>query len=309
MDAGLLTTRLPPGADALRTAIWLLDRGLWPVPVSPTNDTRHSSPGKSPIGKAWGMRRPTVEQLRATYRWHRGAGIGLLLGPRGKVVDLEVDDESKAAPVLARIFPAGVPETLGWRSARGKHHLFLWHDRIREHPLPAVVDLGDGAVELRLGGHGKRIAAVCPPSIAADGKAREWNGVWKIAPFPEELFAELARAAEVRNERRRRAPVICAPPPDIPDRYGAAALAREIEIVRDAAAGTRNRTLNRAAYSLGQLVASGLLARDLVEDALRSAAEAAGLEEREILPTLKSGLEAGLRSPRRPARRDERPED
>ena len=58
--------------------------------------------------------------------------------------------------------------------------------------------------------------------------------------------------------------------------------------------GGRNRTLNRAAFSLGQLVAKGALSRDDVEGALASAARDCGLGEREAAATIRCGLEAGL---------------
>ncbi len=88
------------------------------------------------------------------------------------------------------------------------------------------------------------------------------------------------------------------------DAYAAAALAREVERVAQATEGTRNATLNEAAYNLGQLVGSGALAAGVVEDALTSAALAAGLGEREARRTIGSGLSAGRSQPRQvPERR------
>jgi hypothetical protein len=305
MDIGRLTVRLPPGADALRTGIWLLDRGLWPVVISGPNDPKASSPGKSPLRKDWGRKKPSVEKLRALYRWHPEAGIGLLLGPRGKVVDLEIDDPGRAAPFLERLFPAGLPETLGWRSARGEHRLFLWDDRLAALATSSVLTFAGGAVELRIGAEEKQVATVCPPSAGADRVPRRWNGIWKIFPIPEPLIAELERLSQERGSRTR---VPCGRRPGRThrhDRYAESALAREIEIVAEAGPGMRNRTLNRAAFNLGQLVASGFLGREEVEGALRDAAFAAGLHEREIEPTLKSGLEAGMNCPRKPPGWDE----
>ena len=77
-----------------------------------------------------------------------------------------------------------------------------------------------------------------------------------------------------------------------------AALERETAQVRTAAPGTRNSTLNRAAFRLGQLVATRALERTTVEVALTGAALAAGLGQREVERTIHSGLEAGLTHPR-----------
>jgi len=60
-------------------------------------------------------------------------------------------------------------------------------------------------------------------------------------------------------------------------RYGQAALLREAQIVRQAPEGTRNDRLNRAAFSLGRLVAQAALTPEEVEEELAYAAMRAGL--------------------------------
>ncbi len=60
----------------------------------------------------------------------------------------------------------------------------------------------------------------------------------------------------------------------------------------------RNNALNKAAFSLGQIVAGGGLSESLVRSRLSSAASAAGLDDREIESTLDSGLRAGMARPR-----------
>lgn len=80
--------------------------------------------------------------------------------------------------------------------------------------------------------------------------------------------------------------------------YAQAALNAELERVQSARNGTRNHTLNRAAFSLGQLVAGGELAEELVVQELATAAELVGLHPAEIMPTIRSGLRAGAKHPR-----------
>src|SRR5262249_17272253 len=83
--------------SALDTALELLRRGLWPVVLYPagatirTRDGPEVATGKEPIGPAWGKTRPTEADIRRLFRAYPGAGIGVLLGPAGGVVDLEVD--------------------------------------------------------------------------------------------------------------------------------------------------------------------------------------------------------------------------
>jgi hypothetical protein len=81
--------------------------------------------------------------------------------------------------------------------------------------------------------------------------------------------------------------------------YGQAALDSELDKVRAATTGTRNHTLNAAAFSLGQLVAGGALERDTVIGALINAGCAAGLGQAEVIRTIASGLRAGMKTPRR----------
>jgi Bifunctional DNA primase/polymerase, N-terminal len=80
--------------------------------------------------------------------------------------------------------------------------------------------------------------------------------------------------------------------------YAMAALRAETARVAEARPGTRNDTLNRAAFSLGQLVAAGLLPPIPVITGLISAARHAGLPEDEAERTVRSGLAGGARKPR-----------
>ena len=77
-----------------------------------------------------------------------------------------------------------------------------------------------------------------------------------------------------------------------------AALRAETSRVAAAVPGTRNDTLNRAAFSLGQLVTAGLLPPVPVITGLISAAMYAGLAEEEAVRTVRSGMAGGARKPR-----------
>lgn len=83
--------------------------------------------------------------------------------------------------------------------------------------------------------------------------------------------------------------------------YATKALAEEADNVASAAPGTRNHTLNVAAYNLGQLVGAGHLSPEVVTAQLHRAALAAGLEPGEILPTIRSGMTDGAKQPRQVA--------
>jgi putative DNA primase/helicase len=77
-------------------------------------------------------------------------------------------------------------------------------------------------------------------------------------------------------------------------RYALAALQKELDAVASAPKGTRNNTLNRAAFSLGRFVRAGLLELLEVEDVLAAGAGSSGLGEAEVRRTIRSGLCAGM---------------
>lgn len=83
-------------------------------------------------------------------------------------------------------------------------------------------------------------------------------------------------------------------------RYGETALIAECSAVANAQPGERNARLNRAAYALGQLAASGELDAAAATTALAAAAQAAGLGDAEIRSAITSGLRAGSAQPRHP---------
>lgn len=80
--------------------------------------------------------------------------------------------------------------------------------------------------------------------------------------------------------------------------YGQAALGRELEQLAAATEGTRNDTLNRAAFNLAQLADAGHLAWPEVADELAATASRTGLTSREIQRTLASAAGASTSKPR-----------
>jgi len=78
------------------------------------------------------------------------------------------------------------------------------------------------------------------------------------------------------------------------DRYALAALQGECAELANTSAGGRNHRLNTAAFKLARFVTSGTLSADDVTASLTDAAIRAGLPQNEIVPTLSSGLRAGM---------------
>ncbi len=128
-----------------------------------------------------------------------------------------------------------------------------------------------------------------------NGRAYAARGLRAPAPLPSWLAQLVRDSYEPPTVPEQRLPVTDSAQARS---YAMAALRAETERVASARPGTRNDTLNRAAFSLGQLVAAGLLPPIPVITSLIDAARYAGLPEGEAVRTVRSGMAAGARKPR-----------
>ena len=171
-----------------------------------------------------------------------------------------------------------LPDTLTVRSPRGGRHLWF---RAVGPLIQRAGALGDG-VDTRVGGKGY---VLMPPSVTDRG-AYSYDLEVPVAAAPDWLV-DLLRPVE---RQVRHLTVISGG-----RGYGRTALEGEITRIVSAPIGTRNDSLNHAAFRLGQLVAGGVLDADRVARALL---EAAGLGAAEAERTITSGLRSGMRTPR-----------
>jgi RecA-family ATPase len=141
---------------------------------------------------------------------------------------------------------------------------------------------------------------VLPPSRRSDGRGYEWAELSAAEPCDAPAWL-----IELPISRREK------PPPQTRTSlagngsaaaYARVALERECAALATAQPGARNDTLNRASYSLHQLVAAGALAEGEVRDRLYGAAVACGLVKDDgadaVRATIESGASAGLIKPR-----------
>ncbi len=270
------TSPCQPGT-LLKAALAYAARGWYILPLKPQ--------GKVPL-TPHGVKDATTDPQTIRDWWSRwpNANIGIACGPsRLLVVDLDGPEAADAWADLAQRY--NIPyHTLTAHTGGGGIHLF--------YRVPDGLRLGNSAG--RLGPHidtrGDGGYIVPPPSVHPSGNPYVWeNPDLEPLELPQVLIDLLTR-----KEKEKTPP----PPRTGLHPYAEAALREETEKVRRAPVGTRNDTLNRAAFSLGQLVGGGLLDRMTAEMELTAAALTAGLEEREIAATIRSGLEAGIRQPR-----------
>jgi hypothetical protein len=241
-------------------------------------------PGKHPRNRG-GLSNASTDPAIITnwWQWWPGASVGGLTGVAFDVCDVDGPEGTAAVRSLLGACHGVAPLV---RTGSGGWHLLFeptgLGNRVRFLP----------AADWR--GHGGYV--VLPPSLHVTGQQYAFVRPIQdqLPAVPPALLAALTPSAT--------APVRAVLPPPAARRtgYGPAALDREAKHVATVKAGGRNDALNRAAFSLGQLVATGHLTEAEVTAALADAARRAGLNETEAARTIASGLDAGVSHPRTP---------
>jgi hypothetical protein len=254
-----------------------------------------SSPGKHPRTRR-GLHDASTDPHVVKQWWHRWllANVGVRTGAVSGLVVIDIDPQHGGLETIRRIHAEHpLPQGLRVRTGSGGWHLYFAHPGHRISNSAGTV-LGPGVDVRGDGGY-----VIAPPSNHVSGGKYRWVGQWKLPDLPAHLSERLRpvdplpprRWEPVRIDRALSA-------------WAAKALDDEAREVRCAAAGGRNHRLNRAAFSLGQIVGAGVLDADTVTEHLHHAALGAGLGAREATRTIRSGMRAGSSSPRLP---DERP--
>lgn len=246
-----------------------------------------SKPGKHPLVRR-GFHAATLDPDLIRRWWARWplANLGVRTGAASGLLVLDVDGAVGMDALRALSRERG-PLRAAWaRSGSGG-----WHAYLR---MPAGVRVPNSAGRL---GPGLDIRAdggsiVAPPSLHASGGHYQWTKPGVEPPDAPSWLVQLALPP--------------APPPiplvvrtgGRPGSYADAAVRGEVEAVAGAPAGTRNHRLNLAAWRLGRLAAAGVVDEAVAREALLAAASACGLPHTESAATVRSGMTAGLRTPR-----------
>ena len=248
--------------------------------------------GKRPLGRLvpHGLKDATgdFEVIEKWWTAEPEANIGLVTGIAFDVLDV---DGPEALDALERAGAIGDPDIGGPTVATPRG----WHVYVAPTGRGNTVNLGgQKGVDWR----GKGGYVVAPLSTKDDGTAWPWiTGTpldlgpdTPIVPAPDWVLALFDRNSPKALSRPSRHAGLTG--------YGATALEAERGRVACAPVGQRNDQLNLSSFRLGQLVAGGHLEAEEVAEHLLIAAERAGLTRDEASPTIRSGLLAGLQSPR-----------
>ena len=241
------------------TTLFALGLGPWTTPLR----------GKVPILDAWQTLDPVDEpQVREWVEC--GYNLGLRTGERSGVVVIDDDqarngggDYTPPETSLVVSTPTG-----------GRHFYYRAPDDCPGNSASRL------APHIDVRGEGGQV--VVPPSVHPIArKPYRWVSQGEPGTFPAPVRVNMT-----------------APAPERGHGYAETAMHREVHAVRTAPEGARNHTLNRAAFSLGQLVAGGMLDETLVRANLEGAASICGLSSGETAMTIASGLSSGRESPR-----------
>ncbi|MBR1279972.1 bifunctional DNA primase/polymerase [Bradyrhizobium sp. AUGA SZCCT0283] len=279
----------PAGAgmshDLLAAAIHYASRGLPVFPCLPR--------GKTPA-VARGFHAATTNPATIRRYWtDPERNIGIPTGVSSGFWALDLDGAEGAATLrVLEVKHGTLPTTRTVVTSRGKHMWFAYPGSI-----PTTVGRIGPGVDTR----GDDGYVVVPPSIHQTGHGYAFLGdPWApIEPAPAWLITA-ARTKPVKLITERAVASIRRP--RLAGAYGRAALLAEVAALAATPPGRRNDTLNRAAFSLFQLVAGGELVETEVIAALQQACLTNGLAKddgwQSVHATIRSGRGSGLQHPR-----------
>lgn len=244
---------------------------------------------KSPLTKT-GFKEATndPEQIKKWWSENPNASIGCACGPASGIWILDIDIPDGPANLESLIKDNGpLPETMEQTTGSGGKQFFFNYNGTK-------IKNSAGKIGKDLDVRGFGGYCLLPPSPHPSGNPYKWKTKKKPVPAPEWLV-ELVKADY---------PIPTITQTDKTSLYGKKALADEIINVSCSGEGTRNDTLNRAAYCIGQLVAGGCIDHGQAMNGLLGAAIASGLKEKEARATINSGFRSGASQPRTAPEKD-----
>jgi putative DNA primase/helicase len=309
----------------VEAALGYAARGWAVLPTHP--ETKRPLTPKGEHGEG-GLKHATTNAntIRAWWKRWPQASIGLRTGaPSGVfVVDIDAGVDEKTGEVfevdkliddLERAIEAKLPDdTWAVATPRGGRHLYY------QVPKDTIIGnrtdlLGN---ESRIDIRGDDGYVILPPSARPDGKTYAWLIAPKIAGelparSPQKLLDCILRRGRwqggadsdgesiSKRASPRRGEASADARAAAIRKYGLVALDKQTKNVEQAAAGTRNDALNKAALALGHLVGAGVLAESAVRAKLEDACQANGLAKDDglvsVRATITSGLKAGIAEP------------
>lgn len=239
--------------------------------------------GKSPLHTGW--QDELTNDVAIIKQWRdEGYNIACAMGNGLIGIDLDEKDEKHAIDALAQLEQRieKLPYTYTTCTPTGGRHLYF--------SVPSDASIKNSV------------------SRIAEGIDIRSNGGYLLSPgstingieYTEYLAIPIAElpATWVDHLKAREYEPATIMAGNIHPSYAQKAMESELNILGSACNGTRNDTLNTAAFNLGQFVGAGALDESFVKNELTVIAERIGLKHNEALKTIDSGMQAGMMEPR-----------
>ncbi|MEU6244831.1 bifunctional DNA primase/polymerase [Streptomyces sp. NPDC047024] len=239
-----------------------------------------------------------IRRMLAGRPQNVGVYVGACRGPAGEQLLVVDSDRHGAIEDVAKVRGEAWPVTMRVRTAKG-YHDYLW--------APAELKLGNGLGSLKGEFDGDVRAGnayvVGPGSLHQSGvvytlddpvQPPEQAPAWLI----EALTAKPAAPAPASCSSGGGGRVIISA--DRLDTYTRKVVQDECDAITGAPDGDQNNVINTASFNLGTLVGAGALGESEAHEHLLAAARAGNHPEGRALPTIESGLHAGMAQPRHP---------
>jgi hypothetical protein len=253
------------------------------------------------------------DDIRAWWFKWPNAMIGVRMGATSGVWAVDPDASKDGSPdgvgnwgrIVAKC--GGLPPTHTHNTPNGGQHLlFKWNDD--QH----VTNKEGGLAGLGINVRGEGGYIIAWPSVVADGRTYEIAeplDFFHFAEAPAWLYDKLlpmppavSQALPIPSISQQAVALVRSPTVTHSAAYTDAALRGEYDAVASAPRGGGNNQLNISTFKLATLVGAGALDEHAVETTMFEAAVACGLVADDgrdkCLATIRSGLSAGITSPR-----------
>lgn len=255
---------------------------------------------KKPMPGVYWRSASTCDRVKVEGWWRRwpDAAVGLDLAKSGLIViDADRHGADDGVEAVARLMhehgfdPNPVPTVA--TPNQGTHFVF-------RQPIGHALGNGRGSLPAGIDVRGAGGYVIAPGSHLADGRMYELFGTLTEAPVLPDWLVQVITGPKHHPVERRATTPSERPTDERIKAYLEKALSDELESVRYAPRGQRNHQLNRSAFSLGQMVASGWIGEREVTDLLTDAAAELSADDgpASVAKTIASGLHSGMRQPR-----------
>lgn len=235
-----------------------------------------------PSWRRFMQEKPTEALVRQWWTNTPNFNIALITGAISGVFVVDFDSPEAAQDHRAA---RDYHPTLSVNTARGAHFYY-------QLPGFPVRNHSDKENHIDIRGDGGYVVA--PPSIHPSGVRYQWVK----APIQPASVCVVRMIKDMRTSQAKPKAFSAPQARDVDNSLAIRLLSEQCNRIASAN-DYRNNTLFAGAIMAGHFVRDGYLTRSECESALENAASSAGLDEREIPRTIKSGIERGIADPKR----------